>query len=70
MSADAKVHDYTFALNGYSAILTEAEVDEIKAQKDVVLVLEDQMRYAETDSSPTFLGLTAPGGAYAQGVHR
>jgi subtilisin family serine protease len=67
VSTDAKVHDYAFALNGYSAILTQAEVNEIKAQKDVVLVLEDQMRYADTDSSPTFLGLTAEGGAYVKG---
>jgi subtilisin family serine protease len=67
VNASAKVHDYTFGLNGYSAILTEAEVNTLKAQKDVLLVLEDQMRYAETDSSPHFLGLTAPGGAYAKG---
>ena len=67
VNASAKVYDYTFGLNGYSAILTEAEVNSLKAQKDVLLVLEDQMRYAETDSSPHFLGLTAPGGAYAKG---
>ena len=67
VNASAKVYDYTFGLNGYSAILTEAEVSALKAQKDVLLVLEDQMRYAETDSSPHFLGLTAPGGAYAKG---
>ena len=64
---DAKVNDYAFALNGYSAILTQAQVDAIKSQKDVVLVLEDQMRFPTTDSSPTFLGLTAAGGAYANG---
>ncbi len=63
VSTAVKVHDYTVALNGYSAILTEAQVNEIKAQKDVVLVLEDTMRYKETDSSPEFLGLTRKGGA-------
>ncbi len=63
----AKVYDYTIALNGYSALLTEDQVSAIKAQKDVVLVLEDQMRYPQTDSSPAFLGLTAEGGAYAKG---
>ncbi len=68
VSADAKVHDYTFALNGYSAILTEAQAEAIKLQKGVVMVLEDQMRYKQTDSSPDFLGLTARGGAYASGV--
>ncbi len=67
VSTNAKVHDFAFALNGYSAVLTEAQVDTIKQQKDVLLVLEDQMRFADTDSSPTFLGLTDPAGAYAKG---
>jgi subtilisin family serine protease len=69
VSTNAKVHDFAFALNGYSAILTEDQVETIKLQKDVVLVLEDQMRYPQTDSSPEFLGLTAPGGAYAKGYN-
>jgi subtilisin family serine protease len=66
-SADAKVHDYAYAFNGYSAILTEEQVDAIKLQKDTLLVMEDQMRYAQTDSSPEFLGLTVRGGAYDSG---
>jgi subtilisin family serine protease len=66
-SADAKVHDFAFTLNGYSAILTRDQADAIKLQKDVVLVLEDKMRHPETDSSPAFLGLTASGSAYAKG---
>ncbi|MBC7877972.1 MAG: S8 family peptidase [Anaerolineales bacterium] len=67
VSTQAKVQDFAFALNGYSAILTQEQVDALKLQKDVVLVLEDQMRYVETDSTPTFLGLTVAGGAYASG---
>ena len=67
VDASAKVNDYAFALNGYSALLTEAEVTALKAQKDVALVLEDQMRYPQTDSSPEFLGLTVKGGAYDSG---
>ena len=54
-------------MNGYSAILTESQADAIKAQKEVLLVLEDQMRYKQTDSSPEFLGLTVKGGAYDSG---
>ena len=67
VKASAKVHDYSFALNGYSAILTESQVAAVRAQKSVLLVLEDQMRFIQTDSSPGFLGLTAAGGAYANG---
>lgn len=64
----AKINEYTYALNGYSALLTESEAKAIKAQKDVALVLEDQMRYVQTDSSPEFLGLTVRGGAYDSGI--
>lgn len=66
-SALQKVHDYTVALNGYSAIITEEQAKSIAAQSDVVLVLEDVMRYADTDSSPKFLGLTGKGNAWAKG---
>ena len=69
VSASAKVNEYTFALNGYSAFLTEAEVKAVKAQPGVVLVLEDTMRYKQTDSAPHFLGLTDPGGAYLKGYN-
>ncbi|NQU29704.1 MAG: S8 family serine peptidase [Anaerolineae bacterium] len=66
-ASTAKVHDYTMALNGYSAVLTDSQAEAVKAQKDVLLVLEDQMRYKQTDSSPDFLGLTVKGGAYDSG---
>uniref|UniRef100_A0A7S4S7E1 subtilisin n=2 Tax=Ditylum brightwellii TaxID=49249 RepID=A0A7S4S7E1_9STRA len=67
VNASTKVNEYTFALNGYSTILTEAQVKALKTQDGVLMVLEDQMRYADTDSSPTFFCLTAEGGAYAKG---
>ena len=67
VDASAKIHDYTVALNGYSAILTESQVEAIKLQKNVKFVMEDQRRYAHTDSSPDFLGLTVKGGAYDSG---
>ena len=63
-----KLHDYSFALNGYAALLTPSQVDRIKVQKGVVRVLEDQMRHAQTDSTPRFLQLTADGGPYDRGV--
>ena len=69
VSPAAQVNSYTFALNGFSALLTESEVNAIKAQKDVLLVMEDQMRYPQTDSSPAYLGLTDAGGAYIKGFN-
>ena len=65
---DSKVHDYTVALNGYSAFLTEAEVKSIEAQSDTVLVLPDVMRYPTTSDSPEYLGLAVKGGAYDSGI--
>lgn len=62
-----KVHDYTIALNGFSAILTSEEVEELAKQPDVVLVLPDVMRFKTTDSSPAFLGLTDPAGPWSTG---
>ena len=63
-----KLHDYSFALNGYAALLTPSQVDRISLQKGVVRVLEDGMRHAHTDSSPRFLQLTADGGPYDRGI--
>jgi len=67
VNKSAMVHDYTFALNGYSAILTDDQAEAIRMQKGVLMVLEDEMRYAETDDTPNFLGLTDPAGAWATG---
>jgi subtilisin family serine protease len=66
--SDANVgYDYVYSLNGFSAFLTEAQVEEMYKQPGVVLVLEDVMRYADTDSTPDFLGLTDPAGPWAKG---
>jgi subtilisin family serine protease len=64
---DSKVHDYTVALNGYSAFLTADQVQDIERQSAVVMVLPDVMRYPDTDSSPEFMGLTGPAGAWQTG---
>jgi subtilisin family serine protease len=68
VSTAAKVNEYTIALNGFSAVLTEAQVEEVQKQKDVLLVMKDEMRYPTTDSSPAFLGLTDPAGPWMRGI--
>jgi subtilisin family serine protease len=67
-SGQQKVNDYSIALNGYSALLTPAQAQALEGAKGVVAVMEDQLHQPTTDSSPAFLGLTAAGGAYEQGV--
>jgi subtilisin family serine protease len=64
----SKLHDYSFALNGYAALLTPAQADAISAQKGVVRVLKDQMRQPQTDSSPHFMRLDSNGGPYDLGI--
>jgi subtilisin family serine protease len=66
--SDANVgYDYVYSLNGFSAFLTEAQVGEMYKQPGVAMVLEDVMRYPDTDSTPDFLGLTDPAGPWAKG---
>ncbi len=69
VSTADKNNDYSVALNGYSAVMTEAQADAIRLQKGVVRVMEDELQQPTTDSSGTFLGLTQAGGAYASGVN-
>ncbi len=63
----ARVNSYTIALSGYSAILTEAQAKAIEAQAGVIKVMEDEMRFPDTDASGKFLGLTVVDGAYDKG---
>jgi len=66
--ADDKVQDFTNALNGFSAVISHDEALALAAQKSVLLVLPDELRQLETDSTGKFLGLTGGGGAWANGV--
>jgi len=68
VDSDAKVQSFTNALNGFSAIMSYQEAKDVAALDKVALVLPDEMRYLDTDSSPTFLGLTGPAGPWATGV--
>ncbi|MDX1436910.1 MAG: S8 family peptidase, partial [Anaerolineales bacterium] len=67
VSLENKIHSYTVALSGYSAILSPDEAARIALQPEVVLVLPDELRQLDTDSSPDFLGLTDEGGAWDSG---
>jgi subtilisin family serine protease len=66
-SPNQMVNEYTYALNGYSALLSEEQVKAVKSQDGVLLVLEDELLQPTTDSSPTFLGLTEPAGPWQTG---
>jgi subtilisin family serine protease len=67
-STDDKLNVYTVALNGFSALISHGEAEALQARKDVALVMPDELQQIQTDSSPQYLGLTAPGGAHRQDV--
>jgi subtilisin family serine protease len=61
-----KVYDYGISYNGYAAKLTEAQAAAVKNQKDVLAVTPDELVTVDTATTPTFLGLDAPGGLWSQ----
>jgi Subtilase family/Fibronectin type-III domain/Peptidase inhibitor I9/PA domain len=63
----AKVYDYTFSYNGFSAVLTPAQAARMSQQPNVVSVSPDERRFPLTDNTPIDLQLTGPGGLWAQG---
>jgi subtilisin family serine protease len=64
-----KIHDYSIALNGFAAQLSQEQVANLRSQKNVVSVRKDELRQPTTDSSTAFLGLSDPGGAYLKGLN-
>jgi len=66
VGATRKLYDYTYSFNGFAARLTAAQANKLAASDDVLTVSPSETRYADTSSTPTFLGLTAPGGLWDQ----
>lgn len=64
--AEHVVHRYTVAFNGFSAMLTDAEVRALKSNGSVVAVELDVPRQLDTNYTPSFLGLDKPGGLWSQ----
>ncbi len=62
----AKVYDYVYTYNGFAARLTAAQANKLAHDASVVAISPDEIRTADTSSTPDFLGLTAPGGLWDQ----
>lgn len=60
------LHDYKVVLNGFAAMLTDAEVRTLMARSDVVAVTADVPRELTTTYTHSFLELDKPGGAWSQ----
>ena len=61
-----KLYDYQIAFNGFAAELTDDQVNALRSRGDVLSVEKDQRVYADTATTPTFLGLDGPGGLWDQ----
>lgn len=66
-SPDAVGEQFTFALNGFEAVLTPTEVAAIERTPEVARVVPNELRQLHTDASPRFLGLDAARGVWASG---
>ncbi|MFW6094757.1 MAG: S8 family serine peptidase, partial [Pseudomonadota bacterium] len=62
-----RTHDYTMALNGFAVRMSHEEAGRLAMQKDVALVIPDELQQPMTENSPEYLELTAPGGPYLKG---
>ena len=61
-----KVYDYHYSFNGFAAELTEAQAAALSGDAAVLNVTKDEEQFADTSSTPAFLGLSAPGGLWDQ----
>jgi hypothetical protein len=61
-----KVYDYTLSFNGFAARMPASSAAALAQSSGVVSVTKDELRTADTVSTPAFLGLTKPGGLWDQ----
>ena len=60
-----KLYNYGYVFNGFAAELTDAQAQKLAQMPGVLAVSKDEIRRMDTASTPTFLGLTGPGGFWA-----
>ncbi|SFL84881.1 S8 family peptidase [Rugamonas rubra] len=60
------LYDYKVVLNGFAALLTDSEAQQLKANSAVASVVADTPRALQTSYTPSFLGLDQPGGLWSQ----
>jgi subtilisin family serine protease len=59
-------NQYKIVFNGFSALLTDAEVRALKKNPGVANITADSIMQLDTSYTPTFLGLDKPGGLWEQ----
>jgi hypothetical protein len=61
-----KLYSYSYSFNGFAADLTDAQAAKLAADPGVLAVSRNDVYSLDTSSTPTFLGLNAPGGLWSQ----
>lgn len=59
-----KLYDYSYTFNGFAAKLTSEQAAKMAAVDGVLAVSADEIHTVDTSSTPSFLGLDAPGGLW------
>lgn len=61
-----KLYDYVYSFNGFAAKMNLKQANKMANLKGVIAVSPDEIHDVDTSSTPTFLGLDAPGGLWEQ----
>src|SRR5688572_44890 len=61
-----KLYDYRYSFNGFAAKMSLEQAQKMLTVDGVLVVNPDQLHTVDTSSTPTFLGLDAPGGLWDQ----
>nr|WP_136250245.1 S8 family serine peptidase [Ningiella ruwaisensis] len=68
IGVDNIAYNYAHTFNGFSARLSDAQVEALRNHPDVAAVYEDKPFQLQTSNTPKFLGLTEPGGQHTLGI--
>ncbi len=66
LGVSEKVYNYTYVFNGFAAKMSPEQAAVAARTPGVVAVTPDSIVYADTTTTPQFLGLDAPNGLWAQ----
>ena len=61
-----KFYDYVYSFNGFAAQLSVQQATKLASLDGVLSVSPDELQTMDTSSTPSFLGLDAPGGLWDQ----
>ena len=63
-----KVYSYRYGFNGFAARMTAADAARLKKRGDVVQVWKDELQKIQTDTSPSYIGVSESGQAWSRGI--